>query len=300
MRQDLLFPFWIDQAVPPFWMISSFLLAAAFERHGSTRARDELARSVLAPRLSRVAIPYMAIFALMLAIVLRRGSDLSSLASHLIGVECSQLGEVASTAILWFAGGVGPRGYYVPIPFQMYVLFPFMYAAFRKKPPSTFLAFLVANIMWEAAFVGGVVSDQAYRLLIPRYLVFLLLGAWFYRLWSSDRGRLTGRSLSAALACCLAGAGHLAAVNYLGLLPLAGGVWMSTSWITALYSGSVFCVLLAAYAELADGRSRQPGRFRAAWNTSARQRFMSTCSRCCTSTSRTPTCKSSPHCPCGK
>lgn len=147
-----------------------------------------------------------------------------------------------------------------PILFQMYVLFPFVYAAFRKRPLPTFLAFLVANIMWEAAFAGGIVSDQAYRLLIFRYLVFLLMGAWFYRLWSSDRARLTGRSLSAALACCLAGAGYLAAVNYLGLPPLAGGVWMSTSWITALYSGSVFYVLLAAYAGLADGRSRQPGR----------------------------------------
>lgn len=114
-------------------MISSFLLAAAFERHGSTRARDELARSVPAPRLSRVAITYTAIFALMLAIVLCRGSDLSSLASHLIGVECCQLDEVASTAILWLAGGVGPEGYYVSILFQMYALFPFMYAASERN-----------------------------------------------------------------------------------------------------------------------------------------------------------------------
>lgn len=80
-----------------------------------------------------MAITYTAIFALMLAIVLCRGSDLSSLASHLIGVECCQLDEVASTAILWLAGGVGPEGYYVSILFQMYALFPFMYAASERN-----------------------------------------------------------------------------------------------------------------------------------------------------------------------
>ncbi len=83
MRADLQFAFWIDQAVPFFWLISAFLFNLAFYRHGSERSCDELGGR-LVPRLKRVAVPYTIVFALLLFLVFAQ-SDIYSSASQLIG-----------------------------------------------------------------------------------------------------------------------------------------------------------------------------------------------------------------------
>lgn len=246
IRQDYLFPFWIDQAVPPFWIISSFLLAWSFERHGSTRASHEMRVGILGNRMMRVAVPYTVVFIPMLVLAVHRGS-LTGLASSLVGVDESIFNEITSIAALWLAGGPGPGGYYVPILFQMYLLLPVMYAAFRRKPVAVAVLVLLLNIGWDALLAGGFLTSQAYRLLIFRYLVYLLLGMVFYRLWSMKKMSFSTCRIFIALLCCAMGAAYLALVNYCGMPPLAGGEWANTSWITALYSGSIFYLLLEVY-----------------------------------------------------
>lgn len=252
-RAAWLFPFWIDQAVPFFWMISAYLFARAFDRHGSSTARDELVPARLWPRLKRVLLPYTVVFALIIALAAHRHAVVSG-ADALFGTAFFRSIDgggvpraAASVAALFVGGGPGPGGYYIPCLFQMYVLLPFVCASMKRRPGATVAVCLLATAALELLAVGGVVSASAYRLLVVRYLPHLLLGAGLYRLGAKRRLALFSKaSLAFGLAGAL-GAAYLAAVCYGGMAPLSVPDWKATATFTVMYSGSLFYFALVLF-----------------------------------------------------
>ena len=245
MRADLQFAFWIDQAVPFFWLISAFLFNLAFYRHGSERSCDELGGR-LVPRLKRVAAPYTIVFALLLFLVFVQ-SDIYSSASQLIGVGIphSRLMLVPAIVVDYLCGGNGPGGYYIPMLFQMYLVLPFLCAWRRRWPKATLAVGALAIIAWEFAASMGLVSAQAYRVVLIRYGFYLLAGIvicdWY------REGRVGDRKfLLAGASLVVVGALYLASVNIWGVHLPCGEGWRNSSMLSFAYAAGAMMIAMSS------------------------------------------------------
>ena len=260
MRGQWLFPLWIDQAVPFFWMISAYLFARAADAHGSIRPADELRWARLWPRLWRVIVPYSVVYLGILALMAKRAALISS-ANALVGWEVvSGTGPAASicaVVVSYVCGSPGPGGYYIPCLFQMYLLLPFMWFGLKRWPRATVAVILVLTGVYELLAISGIVSPQAYRLTIVRYLPFLLLGMAFCRAAERDRLSLSNRrGLSAAIASLALGCAYIVGVSYYDFPALGVESWSTTNTFSALYSGAAFYLMLVASNAISQRQNR--------------------------------------------
>lgn len=244
MRADLQFAFWIDQAVPFFWLISAFLFNLAFYRHGSERPRDELRRDRLAPRLKRVVVPYTIVFSVLLLLVFRQ-SDIYASASQLVGIDIphSRSMLLPATLVDYLCGGNGPGGYYIPMLFQMYLVLPFLCTWRRRWPKATLAAGTLVVVAWEAAASLELVSAQAYRLILIRYGLYLLAGiviSDWYR-----EGRVGAREFPLAGAALLViGACYLISGNIWGAWLPSGEGWRNSSMLSFAYATGIMILVM--------------------------------------------------------
>lgn len=227
LRSELLFPFWIDQAVPFFWVISAFLFYRGYKNHNSKTPFDELRIKRLWPRYKRILIPYIPVFALIVGLSFKYGLFFQN-SSSLFGVQFdNQRAFIIPLLLLDFiCGAFGPGGYYIPMLFQMYVMLPFVCSAFDKRPAITTLIVSAIVLIWECLFlVFPTLSPEMYRLVIFRYGLYFLTGLILARLYLSKTLDFW-RYIPIATVLMIVGGGGISLRNKLSWLSAANSGWV--------------------------------------------------------------------------
>ncbi len=121
-RTLLLFPFWIDMAVPVFMLLSGYLTANSMEKNHVSSFEECYHSKRILKSIVRLTSPYLiAYFVEMLLYVC-------------IYTIADQPLHINPLKIL-LLGGIGPGSYYFPIMIQFVFLFPLIYRIIRSSPP---------------------------------------------------------------------------------------------------------------------------------------------------------------------
>ena len=227
VRLAIGFPFWGSQAVPFFLTISAFLLANSLSRVADP-LNTWFKGGKVWKSLVRVVIPYLTIAILIFAVEVLLSSSKAF---------------VKYPPIFFLVGGTGPGGYYVPLLIQLYLLFPFFFALFRRRPVLAATIVVLLNIGIELLAMNGLIRTSLFRLCILRYGIVLLGGVLLWRAWSEER--LRGGCLI-VLGCCLAaGAVYIALITYFGMTPItANNGWSWSAWPVAFYVTPILALAL--------------------------------------------------------
>lgn len=220
-RSFLLFPFYIDQAVPVFMVISGYAYTRSACKRGICSVRDWFSPPSFVPKLSRVLFPYALIWLSLLVIGLLNG-----LTEPLMGIA------------RFFVGSWGPGSYYVPVLIQLLVLFPFMMRVVKRWKWRGYFLLLVLNIAFEAFFTLFDLPAGLYRLCFFRYIVFVLAGMLLYETKCTVPKRIL-------LPCVFAGFLYLLAVNYFDFSPLIfSPIWKNTAAPDVLWVYPIVLLLI--------------------------------------------------------
>lgn len=155
-RQQLLFPFWIDLAVPILMIITGI------NWYNSTLRNDGLFINNVLRYLKRILIPFGYIIFIECIIMLINGTKLTSV---IFDILC---------------GGYGPGSYYTIIMIQIILIFQVIYDLVTKYRFGGLLL-IVIQFLFEIFVAVVNLSPFIYRLCCLRYLVFIVAGIWYVR-----------------------------------------------------------------------------------------------------------------------
>lgn len=165
-RSRLLFPFWVDMAVPFFLLISAVLRTQKLDYNRGEGGRTRLCWSPkqLRRAFGRLMCPYIVIAVIEL---------LADLVLHRALVPT----DSAKAFLYWLCTGLtGPGSYYVPIMVQFTLFFPCIAVLFSKNRHIGLLSCFLLNLAYE--FAAQSLPSTTYRLLLFRYLFLIGLGIY--------------------------------------------------------------------------------------------------------------------------
>ncbi len=227
-RTRLLFPFWVDMAVPLFMVISGFTYSLSSEKRGMSSVLEWFETKNFRAKFTRIVGPFLAVFA----------------------VETVFFsGKIAANGPLWWlerflGGGIGPGSYYVPVLCQLLICFPFMFLAFKKSPLLCAFALCLLNLVFEAAMGAFSFSIDFYALSFCRYFTFVLMGMFLFFYREKLRGTLVPHI------CLASGLIYILVANYLNYNPVFFTRWKTTAMPVAPYAFAVVYWGLAAQGAL--------------------------------------------------
>ncbi len=166
----MLFPFWIDMAVPVFMIISGYLGASSFFNRNVNTIKDAYSLSLLISKCLRLIIPFTIAFLLELIVEIGFIHNKSA-----IGLFTS-----------YFTGGFGPGSYYFPIMIQFVFIFPLIYYVVKEYGIKAVLLFFILNGVYEFLQRVYGLSESCYRLLLLRYMFVIAFGSYVF-LYKNER-----------------------------------------------------------------------------------------------------------------
>lgn len=165
-------PFWISMAVPIFMVLSGFTNSLSADKKGLNSLKELYQKDIIMREFNIFLSPYLIIILLELFIglyqlfILKAGPFLSY--------------TIKDFVIYFLTGGTTPGSYYIPIMFQFILLFPLMYRSYRKAGKKSVYFFLVLHFLFDFLANYFPIPTEIYRLLIFRYLAFIILGIALY------------------------------------------------------------------------------------------------------------------------
>lgn len=211
-RLHLLFPFWIDMAVPVFMIISGYVYAASFERKQINSIESAYKLKEIVNKFIRYTIPYIGIYLAEAVgyLVVKRKADILEMVKVLLG------------------GGYGPGSYYYPIMLQFMFIFPIIYFIIRKYDLLGVVCCGIVNGLYEVLKYVYEMNESCYRMLVFRYILligfgcYLVIGKVKTRLWVS-------------VCSCLLGFVFIIISKYMGYSIAIVQYWGGTSFLAVLY-----------------------------------------------------------------
>ncbi len=220
-RLQLLFPFWVDMAVPIFMMLSGYVTMASMRKKNVQTIEEAYELKTVITKLIRFTVPFFLIWLVEFGFVVYDNGILNvPLSYHLT----------------YFAqGGEGPGAYYYPIMMQFVFVFPLIYFLIERTGFAGLVVLFFTNYLLE--FLKGVyqLSENTYCLLLFRYIFIIGVGAY---LASSHYRRRT----SVLLLSFVVGVVFLIATQYWGFHFPYLGMWTATSMMGCLYVAAVISV----------------------------------------------------------
>ena len=210
-RLALLFPFWVQAAVPAFMFVTGLVGCASLERARGSARHWQLAWSL--GHLVSWVLPLMVLCAAEAVCYALGGEPFPFRVDRIL-----------------LDGKAGPGGYYYLVLAQLALLLPLIWRTMERHPHAGLVLWLAADVLFEFFCRRWSVGDPAYRVGAGRYLFSVACGchAWLTR----DRRMGTrAAGLSMGLGCA-----WLVATMYLGYEPLFVKAWRATSWAAALWS----------------------------------------------------------------
>lgn len=168
-RTKLLFPFWIDMAVPFFMLISGYVYTKSFLKNDIVSMDSAYNKKYFIKNFIRYTIPYLVMYfienSVKIIIALKNNESIK----HFIK---------ASIAI-FLQGGEGPGSYYYPEMIQIMFFFPIIYILVKKYDFKGVLIVAFATLFFEILKFPYFENEEQYRLLLFRYFMLLAFGAYF-------------------------------------------------------------------------------------------------------------------------
>lgn len=161
-RKNLLFPYWIDMAVPIFFIISGYVYSLSADNRQIDKIGDWFRRNNFIDKFTRIFVPYILIFLVEILLFKILGREVSL--KEILTVFCT--------------GGWGPGSYYFIVLLQLLFLFPFIFFITKKK--CGWILLILFQIFLEIVTQKLGLPDYYYRLLFFRYLGFVTLGSTLY------------------------------------------------------------------------------------------------------------------------
>lgn len=163
-RLWLLFPFWVNPAVPIFMIISGYVNTLSFEKNDVTALKTAYAPKGILTKYLRFTVPLVLFFPLEL--LLTR----FVLNYHL---------PFWHTLFKFATGGFGPGGYYYACMIGFIFIFPLIYFAIKKWDFKGLLLCFGANLFYELIKLPLCMTQDVFRLLVFRYVFLIALGVYF-------------------------------------------------------------------------------------------------------------------------
>ncbi len=209
-RRMMLFPYWIDMAVPVFVIISGYVNALSYQRKKILSLKDAYQFKEILSRIIRYSVPYLIAYAIEAALFL-----------YVIKRPLK-----ASTIL---TGGIGPGSYYYPILIQFVFLYPLIYCAIRKYDLQGLCVCGIANVTFEIAKTIYGMPTGEYRFMVLRYLLLIAAGCYL----AIGKQKIRKPVLAVSM---LIGIFWQYAVYYLGYKPIfINEDWATTSCVSGLY-----------------------------------------------------------------
>ncbi|SHI97899.1 acyltransferase family protein [Parasporobacterium paucivorans] len=230
-------PFLINMAVPIFMIVSGYTLALTSERQYDENISSLYKLQIMKKKISRYLLPYFMIFILqILAEVFIRKAGL----------------EFRGVFSSFITGGYGPGSYYIPVFFQVILLYPFIFRFFLKGSLRGLFICGILNIMYEIAVtivlnnLGAYrpVIGETYRLIMLRYLFMIALGTWLY---FNKNVRIKKSTLAIMFAV---GLSYLLLLQYTDFRLRIFNFWQYTCMITAFYIFPIFYLVFRKFRKI--------------------------------------------------
>ena len=218
-RLKALFPFWVEMAVPMFMIISGYVYAASFERHGIEHISDAYTKEYLLPRFIRYTVPFV----------------LAYLVEIVAEFLTAYLGEITTTVsikylfITFFQGGFGPGSYYYPVLLQLLLFYPVIYFIIKKHGFKGLLFCFFLNAGFEFFQMAWGCNEEFYRMLLFRYTSVIAFGSY---LWQCKDEKV---HWPLTIAGFVAGVACIVSYRYFMYEPKIIIYWTDTSFVATMY-----------------------------------------------------------------
>lgn len=209
----LLFPFWVDMAVPIFMIISGYVYTRSFQKNRICAVGDAYTVKNVLGKLIRYTVPFIIAFII------------EEVAYNHIGIVQHDAALVVRS---FFRGGFGPGSYYYPIMIQFIFYFPIVFAIIRKYDFHGVILCGFINLSYEVLKHYYGMSQGCYRFLVFRYT--LLIGYGCYLAMGNYR-----RHLKLSVLCTCIGIGYIITCVYMDHEPPITDLWTGTSLWASLF-----------------------------------------------------------------
>lgn len=160
-RIMMLFPFWIDMAVPIFMIISGYVNSLSYKNKKINELYKMYNYKNIMEKILRYTIPFFLVY--------------------LIEILCQIVINEFSfkyLIFLFFIGGLGPGSYYYPIMIQFIFIFPIVYKMIKKYDIYGFVGCFALNFAFEFLQHMFNMPTGLYRLLLFRYIGLIAFGCY--------------------------------------------------------------------------------------------------------------------------
>ncbi len=228
-------PFWISMAVPIFMIISGFTNSMSADRKNIESLSQSFKVEELLTKLSRILLPYLIIVfvELFLGISQRILLDTGPFISF----------TLKDFLLFLLTGGIKPGSYYIVILLQFTVIYPLMLQLFQKSAKQSICLFFSIHFLFDMITNYSPIPGKIYRLLIFRYLAFIIMGIALY--YSSHKVRKNIKWLGVSSVV------YIWIYAYLGYVPKVFAKWTNTSLPTVFWA-TTLVILGMNYLERED------------------------------------------------
>ena len=214
---SFIFPYFVNMAVPFFIIVSGYVYSQSYEKKKLKRLREYYGIKDLIKKVKTIYIPFVMIY--ILELILTRIME-------------DRVVNIKEAIYVFIAGGMGPGSYYIPILMELIVVIPIIYWLVDYNVLQGSLIVVVGQMLLEWIIQITNFPQEIYRLLIVRYLVFLLMGVLLYKYREQQKNILL-------FLCMCIGAVYIWKVNYEKYVPYLFQFWTTTSAPTVLWAGGV-------------------------------------------------------------
>lgn len=222
-RKLLLFPFWIDMAVPVFMVITGYVNTMGFHQK-RTKLKDAYHPREILGKWMRFLVPFT--FVLVLQI----------LAKVLMGQRVTPIGVIKAFI---GSGGFGPGAYYFPIMLQVIMMFPLVWFVTSKYKGYGLIGCFLANILFELVKTAIRMPTPVYRLCALRYIFILAYGCYLF----ACREEIKCQKKKLYYASGVIGTAYLITFEYLSV----DCVFVPSGWVSTFVIGTLYIVPVMLY-----------------------------------------------------
>lgn len=165
----LLFPFWIDMAVPFFMLVSGYVYTKSFQKNGIETLDSAYNKKYLLKNFIRYTGPFT------MAYMIEFSVRVIQLFKHNWSVKAF----IKDSVFIFLQGGDGPGSYYYPEMIQIMFLFPIIYVLVKNYNWKGVLIVAFATFLFEVLKFPYMENEGQYRLLLFRYFMLLAFGSYF-------------------------------------------------------------------------------------------------------------------------
>lgn len=230
-RLFLLFPFWINMAVPIFMIISGFVYAKSFVKHKVSSMEIAYSPSYIIDKIVRYTIPYAMVFIVEVIV---------------FSISGKKDFTIFDIILSFVSGGFGPGGYYYPIMIQFIFVFPIIYFIIRRYDFSGLVLCFCINFIYELLQCAYELNVECYGKILFRYIMLIAFGC--YIAIGEKKFKNSFKFLSMII-----GVAYIILFVYLDFTPLITRYWTGTSLWACLYilpiavfllNSNIHCVLI--------------------------------------------------------